>query len=121
VANVIKLTRRQRRHRRVRKHVWGTAERPRLCVFRSLRHVYAQVIDDDADHILAAAGTLDPELRQSLTGTGNVDAARAVGELVARRAQDAGVIRIAFDRGGYLYHGRVKALADGARAGGLEF
>jgi large subunit ribosomal protein L18 len=121
MAKVIRLTRRQRRHRRVRKHVSGTAECPRLCVFRSLRHIYAQIVDDDRDRVLMAAGTLDPALRQSLSATGNADAARAVGELIAHRAHEAGVTRVAFDRGGYLYHGRVKALAEGARAGGLEF
>jgi len=90
-------------------------------VFRSLRHIYAQVVDDESSRVLAAAGTLDPALRQSLAGTGNAEAARAVGELIAKRAREAGVERAAFDRGGYLYHGRVKALAEGARAGGLEF
>ena len=118
---VITLTRRERRHRRVRKRVSGDAQRPRLCVFRSLRHIYAQVIDDLESRVLASAGTLDPAVRQSLAGTGNVDAARAVGQLVAQRAREAGVERVAFDRGGYLYHGRVKALAEGARAGGLDF
>jgi len=121
VSTVGELTRRGRRHRRVRKRVLGTAERPRLCVFRSLRHIYAQIIDDDNGRVLAAAGTLDPALRPSLAGTGNVEAARAVGELIGKRAREAGIQRAAFDRAGYLYHGRVKALAEGARAGGLEF
>jgi large subunit ribosomal protein L18 len=121
VAKTIKLTARQRRHRRVRKRISGDADRPRLCVFRSLRHIYAQVVDDLGNRVLAAAGTLDPALRESRASAGNADAARAVGELIAQRAREAGVERVAFDRGGYLYHGRVRALAEGARAGGLEF
>ena len=110
---------RSRRHRRVRKRVRGTADRPRLAVFRSNRHVTAQVIDDVAGHTLAAASTVEPDLRSGATG--NKDAATVVGRLVAERARAAGVERVVFDRGGFLYHGRVAAVADAAREAGLEF
>lgn len=110
---------RRKRHRRVRRRVAGTAERPRLAVFRSTRHMVAQVIDDAAGRTLAAASTVEPDLR---TGpTGNKEAAAAVGRLVAERARAAGITRVVFDRGGFLYHGRVAALADAARGAGLEF
>jgi len=112
---------RQRRHRRVRAKIAGTPERPRLNVFRSLGNIYAQVIDDVAGQTMVSASTIDRELREQLEGKSKTDAARLVGELVAQRAQAAGVRRVVFDRGGYRYHGRVKALADGARAAGLEF
>ncbi|MDI3316679.1 MAG: 50S ribosomal protein L18 [Bacillota bacterium] len=112
---------RRRRHLRVRKKVVGTPERPRLSVFRSSKHIYAQVIDDEAGHTLAAASSIDPELRALLKNGASVEAARQVGALVARRALTKGVRKVSFDRGGYLYHGRIKALADGARAEGLEF
>lgn len=112
---------RQRRHRRVRARIAGTPERPRLNVFRSLGNIYAQVIDDVAGQTLASASTIDRELRGQLEGKSKTDAAKLVGELVAQRAQAAGVKQVVFDRGGYRYHGRVKALADGARAAGLEF
>ncbi|MCC5952155.1 MAG: 50S ribosomal protein L18 [Acidimicrobiia bacterium] len=111
---------RLRRHRRVRKKVRGTAERPRLAVFRSNRHLSVQVIDDDAARTLAAASTLDPALRDSLEGSGNVAAATAVGTLVAERAKAAGITQVVFDRGGFRYHGRVAAVADAAREAGLE-
>ena len=110
---------RRRRHERVRRRVHGTAERPRLNVFRSLSHIYAQVIDDVKGVTLAAASTLEKDLR-ARTGA-DVDAADAIGKLVAERAIAAGVSAVVFDRGPYLYHGRVKALADGAREGGLSF
>ena len=110
---------RQRRHRRVRKKVRGTAERPRLAVFRSNNHIYAQVIDDIAGRTLAAASTADASLKG--TAGGNVDAATKVGTLVAERAIEKGVTDVVFDRGGYIYHGRVKALADAAREAGLNF
>jgi large subunit ribosomal protein L18 len=110
---------RQRRHRRVRKKVSGTAERPRLAVFRSNKHIYAQVIDDVAGRTIAAASTADESLKGD--SGGNVDAATKVGSLVATRAKAAGVEKVVFDRGGFRYHGRVAALADAARAGGLEF
>ena len=109
---------RVRRHRRVRKKVRGTAERPRLAVFRSNNHIYAQVIDDVAGRTVAAASSADKALEGS---GGNVDAATKVGALVAERAKAAGVERVVFDRGGFRYHGRVAALADAAREGGLEF
>ena len=111
---------RMRRHARVRKHIRGTAARPRLAVFRSNKHISAQVIDDIAGRTLAAASTVEPAVR-SAGGTGNVDAARRVGELVAQRAKDAGVTSVVFDRGGFLYQGRVAAVADAARDAGLEF
>ena len=112
---------RQRRHRRVRKKAVGTVERPRLNVFRSLKHIYAQVIDDDKGHTLAAASTLDPELRGKLNGITRTEQAKLVGELLAKRALERGVKKVAFDRGGYKYHGRVKSLAEAVREGGLEF
>jgi large subunit ribosomal protein L18 len=110
---------RTRRHARVRRKVVGTAERPRLAVFRSNRHMVAQVIDDAAGHTLAAASTVEAELRAG--STGNAAAAAAVGRLVAERAKAKGVERVVFDRGGSRYHGRVAALADAAREAGLEF
>jgi len=112
---------RKRRHRRVRKKIVGTAERPRLNVFRSLKHIYAQVIDDDKGHTLVAASTLDPELRGKLDGLTKTEQARLVGKLLGERALARGVRRVVFDRGGYKYHGRVKALAEGSREAGLEF
>ena len=110
---------RDRRHRRIRKRVNGTADRPRLSVFRSNRHIVAQVIDDVAGRTIAAASTVEPELREGRTG--NIDAATAVGRLIAARAKEKGVTRVVFDRGGARYHGRVAALADAAREQGLEF
>lgn len=112
---------RQRRHRRVRKRVYGTSERPRLCVFRSLRHMRAQVIDDVQGTTLAAASTLDAEVRTELGGKDKAGQAAVVGELLAERALEAGIKQVIFDRGGHQYHGRVKALAEAAREGGLEF
>ncbi len=112
---------RQRRHRRVRKRVRGTAERPRLCVFRSLRYIYAQVIDDDAGRTLAQADSREPELAPAGASRGSIPAATAVGRALAERAKQLGLARVVFDRGGYLYHGRVRALAEGAREAGLDF
>jgi large subunit ribosomal protein L18 len=112
---------RDRRHRRLRKKVLGTAERPRLSVYRSLNHVYAQVIDDTKGNTIAAASTLDKELSAQKSHKGNVSMAKKVGELIARRALEKGLKRVVFDRGGYRYHGRVKALAESAREAGLEF
>jgi large subunit ribosomal protein L18 len=109
---------RRRRHRRVRKRVVGTAARPRLSVFRSSRHTVAQVIDDSSGRTVAAASTLEPGLRGQPTAT--VAAAAQVGRLVAERARAAGVVRVVFDRGGFLYHGRVAAVGDAAREAGLE-
>jgi large subunit ribosomal protein L18 len=119
-----KLTRaesRNRRHHRVRRYVIGTEERPRLNVYRSEQEIYAQVIDDKAGCTLAAASSIDHELRSKTTGLNKTDQARLVGELVAKRAKDKGIAQVVFDRGGFRYIGRVKALADGARQGGLEF
>jgi large subunit ribosomal protein L18 len=110
---------RERRHLRIRRKVTGTAERPRLTVFRSLNHIYAQVIDDGAGHTLAAASSLEPELRSGKQT--KVEEAKVVGRLVAERARTAGVGRVVFDRAGYRYHGRVKAVADAAREAGLDF
>lgn len=110
---------RYRRHLRVRKRVTGTAERPRLVVFRSLKHTYAQLVDDDLGRTLVGVSDLAADLERDKAG--KVGAAHAVGRLLAKRAIEAGVKRVVFDRGGYLYHGRVKAVADGARDGGLEF
>jgi large subunit ribosomal protein L18 len=112
---------RQRRHQRVRKKVFGTPERPRLCVFRSLQHIYAQVIDDTRGVTLASASTLDQAVRDQLDGKTKSAEAQLVGETVAKRAMEHGVEKVVFDRGGYQYHGRVKALADAARAAGLSF
>ncbi len=116
-----KVLSRERRHRRVRARITGTAQRPRLNVFRSLSHIYAQVIDDEVGHTLASASTLDPEVRAQLDGKRKTEAAKIVGKIVAERAKKAGINSVVFDRGGYKYHGRVAALAEGAREGGLEF
>ncbi len=112
---------RERRHRRVRVRVTGTSERPRLNVYRSLEHIYAQVIDDVAGRTIVSASTLDAEVKKSADGKRKTDAAKIVGQVVAARAKNAGITRVVFDRGGNRYHGRVKALADGAREAGLEF
>ncbi|MEW6324003.1 MAG: 50S ribosomal protein L18 [Nitrospirota bacterium] len=114
---------RLKRHYRVRQKIFGSLSRPRLSVFRSQQHMYAQLIDDGQGRTLVSASTVDPELRTRLTkGKGsNREAAAAVGKLLAERARAAKIQRVVFDRGGYLYHGRVKALADGAREAGLEF
>ena len=112
---------RKKRHRRIRNRVVGTPQRPRLCVFRSLKHIYAQVVDDSQGRTLAAASTLDAGLRGDLAGIPKVEEAARVGALVAERARAAGVTTVVFDRGGYLYHGRVQRLADAAREGGLVF
>lgn len=116
-----KLRGRDRRRRRVRKRVSGTAARPRLCVFRSARYIYAQVIDDDAGRTLAAADSREASLVAAGASRSNIDAARSVGKTVGERAKTAGLTQVVFDRGGYLYHGRVKAVAEGAREAGLEF
>lgn len=110
-----------RRHLRLRKKISGTAERPRLNVFRSLQHIYAQVIDDVAGVTLVSANTLDKEIKEKFPYGGNAEAAAEVGRLVAQRALEKGIDTVVFDRGGYIYHGRVKALAEGAREGGLKF
>ena len=112
---------RKKRHKRLRYKVKGTLERPRLNVSRSLQHIYAQVIDDTTGHTLATASTVDAKLRGTLKTGGNIEAAKAVGKLIAERAQEKGIQSVVFDRGGYKYHGRVQALADSAREGGLQF
>ncbi|HOP79823.1 MAG TPA: 50S ribosomal protein L18 [Armatimonadota bacterium] len=112
---------RERRHRRVRKKIFGTAERPRLNVYRSLANIYAQVIDDTDGKTLVSASTIDPEVRQRVKSGGNIESAKVVGEVVAKRALDKGVKQVVFDRGGYKYQGRVQSLADAAREAGLEF
>jgi|SRR5680860_159567 len=116
------LTRRQRRHIRVRSRVSGSAQRPRLCVFRSSAHIYAQVIDDLRGHTLVAASDIEETVRERAGSDANkTDRAKIVGELVAERAKEAGIESVVFDRGGFLFHGRVKAVAEGARAVGLQF
>lgn len=111
---------RHKKHKRVRKNVFGTQERPRLAVFRSLNHIYAQVINDDLGVTLAAASSLDPEFKTSEFSGGNVEGAQKVGELVAKRALANGVEKVVFDRGGNIYHGRIAALAESAREAGLK-
>ena len=110
-----------RRHRRVRKTVSGTSERPRLNVFRSLRHISAQIINDEIGHTLVSASSSEVELRKQVEGLNKTDQARVVGKTLAERALAKGVSQVIFDRGGYKYHGRVRALAEGSREGGLEF
>ena len=112
---------RQRRHIRVRKHISGTPERPRLNVFRSLSNIYAQVIDDTTGNTLVSASTLDSAIKEKIAFGGNIEAAKEVGKLVAEKALAAGITTVVFDRGGYGYHGRVKELADAAREAGLNF
>lgn len=112
---------RKRRHFRIRKRVSGTSERPRLNVFRSNVHIYAQVIDDASGHTLVAASTTEKDFREALDGQSKIVQSQAVGQRVAERALKAGVVKVVFDRGGYKYHGRIKALADSAREAGLDF
>ena len=112
---------RKKRHYRLRNQISGTPDRPRLNVFRSNNHIYAQVIDDIAGHTLAAASTMEKSISSSLESTADIAAAKAVGEAVAKRAKERGIEKVVFDRGGYLYHGRIKALADSAREAGLQF
>lgn len=112
---------RRRRHLRVRKKLQVDKDRPRLSVFRSLKHIYAQIIDDTVGHTLAASSTLDPEVRDQIAGLKKSEQAKMVGEVLAQRAKARGIKKVVFDRGGYKYHGRVRSLAEGARAGGLEF
>lgn len=111
---------RLRRHRRVRKKISGTAERPRLAVYRSNKHISVQIIDDLSGHTIAAASTVEPDLRKQGSGA-TVDAAKRVGTLIAQRAKTAGVTKVVYDRGGFIFHGRVAAAADAAREAGLEF
>lgn len=113
--------RREIRHRRIRKKIFGTPERPRLNVYKSLKHMYAQIIDDTKGHTLVSASTLEPEILPQLDGLTKTEEARFIGKIIAERAIEKGISKVVFDRGGYKYHGRVKALAEGAREGGLEF
>lgn len=121
MAKLSRADSRLRRHRRIRRHISGTTDCPRLNVFRSEAEIYAQVIDDQAGSTLAAASTIDQELREKITGLTKTEQARKVGQLLAERAKNKGITQVVFDRGGFRYIGRVKALADGAREAGLEF
>jgi len=121
MAKKTRAIQRKRRHVRVRKNISGTLERPRLNVYRSLSEIYAQIIDDEAGYTLVSASTIDRELREKSTGLSKLEQARLVGETIATRAMDKGIQTVVFDRGGFRYIGRVKALADGARAKGLVF
>lgn len=112
---------RDRRHERIRKKVMGTSVRPRLTVYRSLNHMHAQIIDDTKGHTIISASSLDKEFKDKKSHKGNIETAKQIGELIAKRALGKGVKKVVFDRGGYLYHGRVKALAEAAREAGLEF
>lgn len=120
-ANKKKYAARAKRHYRLRANVQGTAERPRLNIYRSLTNIYAQVIDDNAGHTLVSASTLDKDVKAQIEGKTKTDAAKIVGQIVGERAKTAGIEKVVFDRGGYKYHGRVAAVADGAREAGLEF
>ncbi|MCP4231550.1 MAG: 50S ribosomal protein L18 [bacterium] len=115
-----KMSSRKRRHRRIRKVIKGTAEKPRLVVSRSLRHISAQVIDDTAGHTLSSASSNEPSVRGKVNG-GNAEGAKEIGKLIAEKAKASGISEVVFDRGGYLYHGRVKTLAEAAREAGLKF
>jgi len=121
MANKSRSASRERRHLRVRKKVYGTTNSPRLSVFRSVSEIYAQVIDDMEGNTLVSASSIDNELREKMNGLKKIEQARLVGKAVAERAKDKGIEMVVFDRGGFRYTGRVKALADGAREGGLDF
>lgn len=121
MAQVSRKSATRRRHARIRRRLEGTPDRPRMAVFRSNEHIYVQVIDDVAQATLAAASSIDKELKGKLENGANCDAASEVGKLIAQRAKAKGISQVVFDRGGNLYHGRVQALADAAREGGLEF
>jgi large subunit ribosomal protein L18 len=121
VTRISRDAHRQRVHSRVRQSVSGTEQRPRLCVYRSLGHIYAQVIDDRTGKTVASASSVDGETRKQIKGGGNVAAAKIVGRIIAERAKAAGIEKVVFDRGGYKYHGRVAALAQAAREAGLKF
>jgi len=121
VRKLSKDAHRRRVHARVRTRLAGTPERPRLNVYRSVSHIYAQIIDDRGGRTIASASSVDKETRKGLKGGGNIASAKAVGKIIADRAKAAGVTQVVFDRGGYKYHGRVKALADAAREAGLKF
>ena len=110
-----------RRHIRIRKKISGVPEQPRLCVFRSIRHIYAQIIDDQNGVTILTMSTLSPEVREKISGVNNIKAAKAVGELIGKKAIENNITKVVFDRGGYIYHGKIKALADAAREAGLKF
>lgn len=112
---------REKRHQRIRNHISGTAQKPRLAVFRSNQHIYAQIIDDTAGNTVVAASTMEASIKEKLSNTSDIEAAKVVGEAVARKAIEKGINTVVFDRGGYIYHGRVKALAEAAREAGLQF
>ncbi|HGE72913.1 TPA: 50S ribosomal protein L18 [Candidatus Poribacteria bacterium] len=120
-SEVDKKQARIKRHRRVRKRVYGTSERPRLSVYKSLNHIYAQIIDDVSGRTLVSASTLSPDVREKIKSGGNIESAKLVGEAIGKKALDKNISKVVFDRGGYPYHGRVKALAEAAREAGLEF
>ena len=116
-----KNAKRLQRHKRVRRKVFGTPQRPRLCVFRSSNNIYAQIIDDTNRVTLVAASSLEADVKGAVNHTGNKEAAKMVGEMVAKKAVEKGITEVVFDRGGYIYHGRIKELAEGAREAGLKF
>ncbi len=121
ISKVDRKVAREKRHMRIRRRMTGSSDRPRLCIYRSNKHIYAQIVDDTQAHTLVAASSLDSELTDKLKKTWNKDSAEAVGELVAKRAMKKGIQSVVFDRGGYIYHGRVAAVAEAARKSGLEF
>ena len=121
VSKKIRTEVREKKHKKVRNHISGTAERPRLCVFRSNNHMYAQIIDDTVGNTLVAASTLDKDVKAELEKTNNVDAAAYLGKVIAKKAIDAGITAVVFDRGGFIYQGKIAALAEAAREAGLEF
>jgi len=112
---------RLKRHKRVRKEIWGDSKRPRLCIFRSLKHTYAQIIDDEKGITLVSSSTLDSEIRDKVKYQGNIKAAEMLGSLLVKKLKEKGIKKVVFDRGGYLYHGRVKAIAEGTRKGNIIF
>lgn len=121
ISKIDKNEARQKRHLRIRKKIEGTAERPRMNIYRSIQNIYVQIINDKTGETLVSASTMDKEIKGKLKSTGNIEAAKAVGKLAAQRALKKGIKQVVFDRGGYLYHGRIKGLAEAAREAGLEF
>ena len=121
ISKVSRAQVRQKKHRRLRNHIVGTAQRPRLCVFRSNNHMYAQIIDDTVGNTLVAASTLQKDVKAELEKTNNVDAAAYLGKVIAQKALDKGIKTVVFDRGGFIYQGKIQALAEAAREAGLEF
>ncbi len=121
ITPIDRSTERRRIHKRIRQKISGNVNRPRLCIYRSSKYIYAQIIDDSLGSTLVSASTLEKTVRGDLKSFGNLDAAKAVGKTIAERAKSKGIEKVVFDRGGYIYHGRVKALADAARENGLKF